>query len=786
MSREGLFRLSCYVNLALSTLCLAYASTALLVEAAVFYPALGLLLVVAYLSEHKYRMPVPLANLAGATIFVVWGFWVVVSYSRSGGQSDIPETLRWAMPYAGPFLGLLLLAKLFRDKKRSDYWMLYLLGLIQVVLACVLALASRLDRDAPLFPLFLLIYVLGSIWTLRTFALFGDSIPDAPVRRPLARNAPTVQLHRLGVLQSVVWFFVVLVPGLIVFFSIPRTMEDAFGGSAAVRPQTGFTAELDLAGTGPIELNDDLVFRMHVQDAQGNLVRISSDQRWRGTTLVDYTASGRWLRLPRAYFGFESRADRGTNSLYLEYEVVPASVRGIALASPTNDSAEWLRSSMEVPLFLMEPYELMNSQPRVRLIVDNPRDRHTIHFNHSPEEGAAIVSMQRRVRNLRYRQIISRELVDRTQWWQTFTPEWIQLGSYLNRLRQIPEPLRDSKIVANLAEAILKKAGLEGKQREPNWAERAAKALEAHLATSGEYSYTLNRPRQDMEIDPTEDFLKNTKQGHCELFASAMALMLRSQGIPARIVIGYRGSNWNGTGGFYEVKQYHAHTWVEAVVERLTYQPGERPEFPGGGARLRWLTLDATPSTDAAELGATPTLWSENISFARYLWEFFILDFSGSGEAQRQRLAEKFNYLIGQPFQRWWAGQNWVSLTAYGIAMAISLVAAGYGLYRWRRLWIARHRPELLKVTPGVPFYSRLLGLLARLRIAAPKPTQTPAEFGMHAADELRQRPAGAELAAIPPRIVEDYYAVRYGNAELDESQRQRIDQDLAHLEKAK
>src|SRR5262249_56449752 len=62
--------------------------------------------------------------------------------------------------------------------------------------------------------------------------------------------------------------------------------------------------------------------------------------------------------------------------------------------------------------------------------------------------------------------------------------------------------------------------------------EKVARALCDYLRSSREYTYTLDLRRQDYEIDPTEDFLRNVKQGHCDRYAGALALLCRGVGIP--------------------------------------------------------------------------------------------------------------------------------------------------------------------------------------------------------------------------------------------------------------
>jgi len=94
---------------------------------------------------------------------------------------------------------------------------------------------------------------------------------------------------------------------------------------------------------------------------------------------------------------------------------------------------------------------------------------------------------------------------------------------------------------------------------------------------NGAYRYSLkNLPLSD---NPLEDFLFNHKYGNCEYFASAMAVMLRTAGIPARVVGGYRGGYYNDAGEYYLVSQKNAHVWVEAYLESG-----------------KWKRLDPTPA----------------------------------------------------------------------------------------------------------------------------------------------------------------------------------------------
>jgi hypothetical protein len=111
------------------------------------------------------------------------------------------------------------------------------------------------------------------------------------------------------------------------------------------------------------------------------------------------------------------------------------------------------------------------------------------------------------------------------------------------------------------------------------------RAIEAHLLD--EYSYSLDFERSPYG-DPTSEFLFTSRRGHCEYFASAHALLARSLGIPARVVVGYRAIERNPLTGHGIVRERDAHAWVEAWVGR-------------------WETFDPTPAGDAALLSGRTT-----------------------------------------------------------------------------------------------------------------------------------------------------------------------------------
>ena len=136
-----------------------------------------------------------------------------------------------------------------------------------------------------------------------------------------------------------------------------------------------------------------------------------------------------------------------------------------------------------------------------------------------------------------------------------------------------------------------------------------AERLERHLIEN--YEYTLDFVGRSAD-NPIEDFLFRYRSGQCEYFASSMVLMLRSQGIHARLVTGFLGGEYNPFEGYYIVRENNAHAWVEAYL-------------PDGG----WRIFDPTPPAgrptgrDAGAMMFFQQAWD----FVLFRWDRYILTF---------------------------------------------------------------------------------------------------------------------------------------------------------------
>ena len=140
--------------------------------------------------------------------------------------------------------------------------------------------------------------------------------------------------------------------------------------------------------------------------------------------------------------------------------------------------------------------------------------------------------------------------------------------------------------------------------------------LENRLAV--DWTYTTEFVGRSGQL-ALEDFLFDTRRGHCEFFATAMVVMLRSQGIPARFVTGFLGGEENAFEGYYIVRQSNAHAWVEAFI-------------PGEG----WRVFDPTPASGRPSDAERdlPLLLADMWDYVLFRWDRYVLTFGIADQMQ--------------------------------------------------------------------------------------------------------------------------------------------------------
>jgi transglutaminase-like putative cysteine protease len=273
-----------------------------------------------------------------------------------------------------------------------------------------------------------------------------------------------------------------------------------------------------------------------------------------------------------------------------------------------------------------------------------------------------------------------------------------------------------------------------------------ARLLEQKLRTR--YTYSLELPQKE-SVDPLADFLFTRKKGYCEYFASSMTVMLRTLGIPARLVNGFQSGMTNPYSGMLVIRASDAHTWVEAF-------------FPETG----WTVFDPTP---LAGPNSQQNVWSKlnlYLDAADTFWREWVLSYdlgqqitlASRLEMQARRIRTKglqseFDSLLTH------TGQALRALSDFGpFAIWILLVGGALVLVL---TWLSKSRPSTRaragRSAPGdaTLFYQRMLKLMKKRGYQKPV-WLTPLEFsssvGNGVADDL-------------DRFTAAYYAVRFGGS---------------------
>ena len=274
------------------------------------------------------------------------------------------------------------------------------------------------------------------------------------------------------------------------------------------------------------------------------------------------------------------------------------------------------------------------------------------------------------------------------------------------------------------------------------------RALEAYLHTF-EYSLDLPETRRDATI---EGFLFRRRAGHCEYFSSAMVVMLRSVGIPARNVTGFLGGEWNGFGDYLAVTGNDAHSWVEVW-------------FP----TLGWVPFDPTPPSRSTLVNLrTGTGWSWPARFwfdgLEHRWYKWVLDYNLEKQLEVFRgISDLFsrNRSDASPWSR--GGRSGAPRVPPLVALAVALLVLGLGV-----IWIRHGRsgPRSAETRS----YLALRRAYERARLGG---TAGPMDF----AERLERERAPGAAAAM--ELVRLYVRARFGGEDIGEAGRARMDQAL-------
>ena len=506
-------------------------------------------------------------------------------------------------------------------------------------------------------------------------------------------------------------------------------------GVRSQRNQTriGFSEEIDLGRAGRLVPDEAVAFHVETRNSVGELRDLlETDALFRGSVLDRYER-GIWrveAGFPGGLIGNRGNPEYlspGPQAIEVRF-LVPRRTGGLFLLDPQALSPDKRNLPIRLigetvakgPIFLNVEG---NAIPMPMAYLSLPEYRYAQYV--LPDRS------RERSRSVRYRdsyllRLIRTNVEDLDVW-----ARGILLGS-----SRTPEELRQL---------------LQVHERDlpPRWWEPIARTLSEHLSRSREFRYSLQSEVRDPQIDPTLDFLQNVRSGPCDRYASALALMLRSMGIPARIVKGYRGLE-RVREGEYIVRQSNAHAWVEALVPAND-----------GSNEYDWLTLDPTPEGESSLADLTRWLQRQQTGGQEFFRELVVNYNARSRAAMLERLTSP---------------DTLVYLLPWGLGAVV--VALLFWLYRLRR------RAQASKVVLGIQgLGERLQRLLARQGLHR-IPNATAQEFAEQARRWLQENRLVAWID-LPHQVAAAFYRVRYGQQSLSESDLQALSERVDHFEQA-
>jgi transglutaminase-like putative cysteine protease len=645
----------------------------------------------------------------------VWlnvGMFAITGVTIAKALQGSPATLSLAY-FAALSQGL----QLIDARPRKSEFLLVALSLFQVVLASNLT-------DSVFFPPLVLIFLVSVTWTLLVHTLRTEAAAAQEWRS--TRVALTPELKRTTALLSI--GSIVLALGF--FMVLPRMktsmIRGALGPGMSV---SGFSDEVSLGTIGRIRRDRRVVLRVETLEGP-----------------VPEDGAGYWRGL--AFDRFDGRS----------WSITPTSTR-------------WARTPVTgIPRFGVSFGTGPAGDALVQRIVREPVEAGVI-FGAGPVQRieGPIQHLQRDPNGGLYHPSGADDRVRYTLWTAPARRDERLLATDRTALPHEPGPRGERRAARYLDLPALDPAigarAAEITAGARTDAERLAR-LEAHLREHGRY--TDEPPDFDADAQgrsPVEAFVLGGLAGHCEYFASAMVVMSRSLGMPARLVNGFAGGRTNRIGGFTEVTRADAHAWVEvhfADAGWVRYDPTP-PD-------LRWQAAgDPSLVERLAELGSVIELWwfqrvvdfdsADQIGALRSLWRVLrdvraaLPQLGGSTSPRELPRAED----LAPPR----ITVDWPVPVAALAALAAAAV-------------LVRRRTRRSAGPDVAVQYRRALRLLARHRL--------PRDATVTAREHARRvrATAGPRVAAPFDALTEAYLARRFGGRR--DTDTKRLDADLASL----
>ncbi len=658
-----------------------------------------------------------------------WNLLVIVGFL--GFWVDMLWVSGELLPAGLHFLMILMIIKLFNLKLRRDYLHLYAISLVAILAS------GSLTTDLWYLPIFLL-YLLAGVWTLLLFQLTKhpeeNRMPTmsatmrAQSRASVSRVTP--QLFWLANGLALATFGLTLA----IFFTIPRVSAGFYQKGLGENVRTsGFSETVNLGEIGPIKRDPTVVMRVELSDGS----RYEAGRLYlRGVGFDQYDGKAWTNRL--SYRRVVSEDATGTFVL-----------RGSRSPAPPR-LGETIRQNillepLDTPVLFAAPLIERVSGKFPSVQVDLTGSVY-LPFPSSSRIEYSVLS--------RSNPVLPTDLSSEP----SLYPE-----SFTRHFLQIPA---QSERIAGLAKEI-------------THAQRStydkANAIQSFLTHN--FRYSLDAPLAELD-NPLEEFLFSRKTGYCEHYATAMVIMLRTIGIPARLVTGFLATEWNEYGNYYLVRQQDAHAWVEV-------------HLPHSG----WITMDPTPPSIEGGGSSSPA-WhalGRMMDTIRLQWSRFFVQYSAADQlavmrelkaestSARNKALDSMSALFG-PFIAMFSGimEYAYKGTIQSLAEVLGPALIGLGVLLWlgiKRPWV---KGMVSKKTTRdeqviVQLYEKMVKHLAVKGISKPI-TTGPLEFVRIA--QAKWSDANSAVAS----ITELYCRARFGQIPPTREQLSLAEDHLRYL----
>lgn len=653
------------------------------------------------------------AFVLGYFVFFPVDLWV---FSRDLAASAPNPLLYAALLAAIHLLIFASIVRLYSSRTVRDYIFLALLAFATMLASAILTVNTTFLIALAVFLLLAVSSFVGlEIRRSSEGAVFPTFEPGSAAAR---------RLHRALGLTSVLVAASALVIGGLIFFLIPR-FTAGYMSAFNLQPtlMTGFTDNVELGEIGVIKQSSEVVMRIRVQ---GDAAR-AQEIHWRGMILTNFDGK-RWFTpatdsivvTPDGSGAYQlGVAPLPADSFYLlRYTVLMEPITTDAIFVAARPTTIWGRFGSDAGGERARSYLVFN---RTGTLLNPFHNVGTMHYD--------AVSQVPMVPPQKLRAAAAEYPAD-------ITSTYLQLPRLDPRIKQLAE-----QITAHAPSPYDK-----------------ASNIALYLRTR--FGYTLDLSDMNHR-DPLAYFLFVKRAGNCEYFASAMVVMLRTLGIPARYATGFLAGEYNDLAHDYIVRASDAHSWVEAY-------------FPGYG----WITFDPTPPGDEKHNGAFARLgmywdwfqfsWNEwiiNYDFAHQL--SLARNIHQSSRAWSDRASQYYQAKRRETIDRLKLWQARLSSSAYSLPGALVFLFLMLIYFRGRAMggfvairWSLRaHREGQLPPDLAAFEYRQMLRLLER-RGWRKSAAQTPLEF----AASIRV----PDFAGPVAEITEMYQSSRFGSHPAD------------------